>query len=79
MDSKTTLGCEFDFSKLKGLIVEKYDSFTNFSRILGIKNATLLAKLNGERRISPTEVVQWSELLSIASEDIGIYFFKLKV
>ena len=70
---------EFDYSKLRGRIVEKYRTITAFAEELGIAVQTISAKLNGEIGITKTETLTWCELLDISIEELGVYFFTKKV
>lgn len=65
----------FNYSKLKGRIIEKYGSMTNFSEELGISKQALSRKMNGNIRVSRDDVLKWCELLEIDQAEIGIYFF----
>lgn len=65
----------FNYSKLKGRIIEKYGSMTNFSEELGVSKQALSRKINGNIGISRTDILKWCELLDIEQSEIGIYFF----
>ena len=69
----------FDLSKLKGRIVEKYETYTAFADRLGISSQQLSPKLNGKTAITKEDIVEWCELLDISRDEIGVYFFALKV
>lgn len=69
----------FDFSKLRGRIIEKYGSDANFAEALGILPQQLSPKLTGKTGITKAEIVEWCRLLDIAVEEIGVYFFVPKV
>lgn len=70
---------DFDFSKLRGRIVEKYGSYAAFFRLLNITDIQASKKLNGKAQFRPKDIIQWSRLLDIGSQDIGVYFFTIKV
>lgn len=70
---------EFNYNKLRGRIVEKFQSLFNFSEMLDITYEALSKKMNNKTAISQMEVVKWSELLEIPSDEIGVYFFTIKV
>lgn len=70
---------EFDFSKLRGRIVEKYGSCSAFADKLGISPQQLTPKLTGKTGITREDVVEWSEALGISIDKIGVYFFTQKV
>lgn len=65
---------KFDYSELKGRIVAKFGTQSEFSRKLGINESYLSMKLT-TRGFSPDEILKISELLDISKEEIGKYFF----
>ncbi len=70
---------EFDYSKLKGKIKEKYDTQLNFSKVLGISERSLTLKMNCKRDWRQNEIAKCIRLLDISPENIGEYFFNKKV
>lgn len=70
---------EFDLSKLRGRIVEKYDNYTAFAEALGVSVQQLNPKLTGKTGITKADIIKWCPMLDISSEMIGEYFFTLKV
>lgn len=69
----------FDFSKLRGRIVEKYGSQAAFARDLGCSEVVFSKKMNNQVKFSPDDIVKIVEMLDIDSEQIGDYFFTIKV
>lgn len=69
---------EFDFSKLRGRIVEKYRSQAEFARKLEKVPLTVSRKLNGENPFTSDDIKVWCELLEIPAEEIQVYFFTPK-
>lgn len=69
----------FDFSKLRGRIVEKYGSNTSFAEKIGISTVSLSHKLNGRTSFSADDITVIVEKLDINLNDIGEYFFTQKV
>ena len=65
-----------EYRRLRGRIVEKYGTMSEFADRIGICRASLSAKLNGRHKISTNDIRQWAEILDIAPEEIGIYFFE---
>lgn len=65
---------EFDYSKLKGRIIEKYDSISKFVDDFGgtIQNFSL--KLNNKVQFSQKDIIKIVDMLDIPIEYIGIYF-----
>lgn len=69
----------FDYSKLKGKIVEKYDTQINFAKEYGVSENTLSQKLNNKMRFTSDDIIKICEMLSIPKEEVGQYFFTQKV
>lgn len=69
----------FDYNKLKGRIIEKYDSQAKFAKALGWSERTLSLKMNGKISWKQTDICAAIELLMLSKEDIQEYFFTLKV
>lgn len=69
----------FDYSKLRGKIVEKYGNQANFASALGISENTLSLKMNNKVRFTTDDITTISRLLEIDAGEIGKYFFALKV
>jgi hypothetical protein len=70
---------EFDYSMLKGKIVEVYGSGERFAMALGISAVSLSGKLNNQVGWKQKEIVKICELLDIPTEFIPVYFFTKKV
>lgn len=72
---------EFDYSKLRGRIIEKFGSIKAFAEADGRSFVTISKKLNGKVAISPEDIVKWSapELLDIQPGEYHLYFFVKKV
>lgn len=72
---------EFDYSKLRGRITEKFGTIKNFAKAFGISHVTMSYKLNNKIVISMDDIVKMSrpELLDIKPIEYHLYFFKLKV
>lgn len=69
----------FDYSKLKGRIIEKYNSQSKFAEAVGISDRSMSLKLNNGIGLSQEDIVKWSKLLAIDSENISSYFFNQEV
>lgn len=70
---------EYDYSKLRGRMVEKFGSVQGFADKIGIAVQTIISKLNGKKTITKKDIVLWCEVLGIVIDDIGLYFFTPKV
>lgn len=69
----------FDYSKLRGKIVEKFGTQTEFSKAMNLSERTMSLKLNGGRAWKQDEICRAVGLLELSKEDIQDYFFTLKV
>lgn len=65
----------YDYSKLRGRIVEKFGTISAFTKALGSSTVTVSVKLNNKSGFSRSDIEHWSELLEIPSAEIGLYFF----
>ncbi|MFR0778592.1 MAG: DUF739 family protein [Zhenhengia sp.] len=69
----------FDYSKLRGKIVEKYGTQCLFAKALGVSERTLSLKLNGRIYFTQIEIKRILELLDVDSNCVNTYFFTEKV
>ncbi len=69
----------YDYSRLKGKIIEKYGSNAKFAEDMDWSERTLSLKLNNKVAWKQPEIVKAIGLLSLDENDITGYFFKLKV
>lgn len=65
----------YTYRKLRGRIVEKYRTQTNFAQAVGISKNAMSRKMSGQVRLSQQDMIQWAELLDIHKKDFGDYFF----
>lgn len=68
-----------DYRKLKGKIVEVYDTLENFSKAMGMSPAALTQRLKGVTEWKTAEITKACELLGINLSDAWLYFFIKKV
>ena len=68
----------YDYSKLKGRIIEKFGTRESFAKAFGITTNSMYDKLNNKTIWKQPEISKAMDLLSISGEDIGLYFFKKK-
>jgi len=68
---------KFDYSKLRGRIIEKFGSITAFAKAYGLSLITMSKKLNGKVAFSPEDIVRMSapEFLDIQPCEYHEYFF----
>lgn len=71
----------FDYSKLRGRIIEKFGTLRAFADAIGISHVSLSRKLQGKIAISVEDIIFWSnpELLDIAPSEYHEYYFAEKV
>lgn len=69
----------FDHSKLIGLIVEKYGTRAAFADAMDFSTGQLSMRLNNKTPFDTNEILKAQELLGIAPENIGVYFFTPRV
>lgn len=68
----------FNFSKLRGLIVEKYGSCDKFAAAMGHSKVWLSSRLNNVVPWRASEIREAAALLGIAPEEIHVYFLTQK-
>lgn len=69
----------FDYSKLRGRIVEKFKNQIVFAKQMDWSERTLSLKLNGKVSWKQPEICKAIELLELSDSDILVYFFNKKV
>lgn len=69
----------FNYSKLKGRIIEKYDSLSAFAEKIGISAAAVSTRLETGQAFTTATLIDWAEALDIEVNDFGIYFCTPKV
>ena len=69
----------FDYSKLRGRIVEKFDTQGAFAKAIGLSQRSLSLKLQGKLFFRQDEIERAINLLCINSKDIDKYFFAQNV
>ncbi|AXF53444.1 Cro-like receptor [Streptococcus phage 115] len=65
----------YNYSKLKGRIIEKYGSQGSFAKAIGITQPTTSFKINGKASWNQDEIVKAIEVLGLSKDDIVEYFF----
>lgn len=65
------------YAKLRGRIREKYGTQEAFASAMGIRSATLSAKLQGKTDWTRAEIERACRLLDIAISELHEYFFAL--
>lgn len=67
----------YDYSKLSGRIVEKYETQAKFANAMNLSERTISLKLNKKIGWKQVEISKACELLEIDVEKIPEYFFAL--
>lgn len=65
----------YEYNKLRGRIIEKYGSQSNFAKVLGVTRQGLSGKMTGRTSFSQKDINRWCELLEIETGEISKYFF----
>ena len=69
----------FDYSKLRGKIVEKYGNQGEFAKAMNWSERTLSNKMKGKIAWKQTDILSAVGLLGLSENDIQDYFFTIKV
>ena len=69
----------FNYSKLRGKIVECYGSQTAFANAFGISENTMSLKLNNKTRFTSDDIIKIADMLKIEQAEVGEYFFTQEV
>lgn len=67
----------FDYSKLRGRIVEKVGSLTKFAELVGISNTSLNDRLQNRLAFNQREIFKAAEILGIPDDELSLYFFTI--
>jgi len=68
----------FDYSKLRGRIVEKFGTMSAFANAVGITEVALSRKLNNKIAISRNDMIIWSQALDVSLDEYGAFYFVQK-
>ena len=69
----------FDYSKLRGRIVEKFGNMNAFANEVGISQIALSRKLNNKTSITREDMINWSKVLDISIDEYGAFYFVEKL
>lgn len=70
---------QFDYSKLRGRIVEKFGTLKTFAEFAGVNRPNLTNKMQGHTPFKTSEIYEMCKMLEISQDEIGVYFFTPKV
>lgn len=68
----------YDYAKLKGRIIEKMGSQTNFAKALGVSDRTLSLKMRNKVVWRQDEIAKSIDILSLPIDSVMEYFFTVK-
>ena len=68
----------YDYSKLRGRIIEKYHSVSKFAEKSSMSRVWIYNILKGRAKMSQTIITEFADLLEIEPADYYSYFFNLK-
>ena len=66
---------KYEYNKLRGRIIEKYGSQSNFADEIGISKNSLSKKMTCITQISQEDVELWCDLLDIEKSEIPDFFY----
>lgn len=69
---------KYDYSKLKGRIIEICGSQSVFAEKMGLSEHTISKKLNGDRTFKQPDIEKAIKILNLTKKDIPSYFFNQK-
>lgn len=69
----------FEYSKLRGRIKEKFGTESKFANEIGLNKGSLSDRLNNKTEFKQPEILESMEKLEIKNEEIVQYFFTRKV
>lgn len=70
---------EFDYSKLRGRIREKFGSYKKLAPHISFTTVSLSNKLNNKSYFDSPEILELAKALEIEDEELNAYFFNLIV
>lgn len=65
----------YDYSKLRGRIVEKYGTMSRFAEELGTSIVVVSNKMNNKTGFTRSDIEKWANLLDISGNEYDAYFF----
>lgn len=65
----------YQYKKLRGRIIEKFDTQEKFAKAIGISETSLSKKMQCKTGISQADMTLWARLLDISIGEYGEYFF----
>lgn len=65
----------YDYSKLRGIIIEKCETQLAFSALVGLSDRSITFKMNNQRDWTQSDIEKAIEILDISRENIPKYFY----
>ena len=65
----------FNSSKIRGRIVEKYGTISNFCKAINKNRTSISRKLNGKSELSRKNIALFCSALDIREDEVADYFF----
>lgn len=65
-----------EYNKLRGRIVEKYGTMSNFAEKIDSSRQTVSQKLSGKSEFSRDDIQRYAAMLEIPKDEIGVFFFE---
>lgn len=69
----------YDYSKLKGRIIEVCGTQVEFAKLMGLSVRTISHKMKQNRWWKTNEINKALEILNLTIDDVQTYFFTTKV
>lgn len=73
------MNCDYNYSKLKGKIVELEMTLDEYAKYIGITEQTLNKRFKNQRPFTQPEMAKSMQLFDEPVENIHLYFFAKKV
>lgn len=70
---------KFDYSALRGRIIQVFKSQQEFAKQMGLSTRTLSLKLNNKVAFNQQEIIRAANLLALGDSMIEPYFFNIGV
>ena len=70
---------QYDYTRLKGRIVEKFSTQARFARAMEMSERSMSLKMKGKRPWKQEEISRACEMLAIEDREIPVYFFTIEV
>ncbi len=65
-----------EYNKLRGRIVEKFGTMSNFAEKIGSTRQTVSLKLTGKSEFGKKDIQRYADALDIKNDQIGVFFFE---